>query len=162
MPTLTAAALASLQGQTRAASEVSHQTPAPAQDAPERGSLLHTLKWEGNGYWIATTAGNVWCGAKGFRPIDLNNACTASLLPEGVPRLPYCSHSRGCRHNLPRNYEVVHSTKVLSPAELLKKGNPGKGGEKGKKGKGKEKSKGKGKDKEKPAKRAKVADEGDD
>ena len=168
MPSLTAAALAALQTQTRTASEVSKGKAKSSQsDAQERGSLVHTLKYEGNGFWIATTSGNVWCGAKGYIPLDLYSACNAALLPEGVPRLPYCTLSRGCRHILPKNFEAVHSSKVIPAKDLLKVDAGGdkakekaKGkGEKGKKGKGK--GKGKGQERKRKAE-AEVDDVGDE
>ena len=154
MPSLTTAALAALQKQTRTASEVSKSKAASSvASGLERGSLLHTLKYEGAGFWLTTTSGKVWCSAKGPRRLDLYQVCNASLLPEGVEKAPYCNLARGCRHLLPKRFEVVHSSSVIAAADLISGGADeakgadkpkAKGKEKGKKGKGKGAGKGKG------------------
>ena len=167
MPALSPAALAALQSHTRTASEASQKPSSQSENAQERGSLLHTLRYEGNGFWIDTTSGSVWCGAKGYIPLDLYSACNAALLPEGIAKFPYCNLGRGCKHALPRNFEAVHSTSVVPAADLLKKDTrteeekrKAKAKAKGK-GKGKGKGRGKGKEKEKKRKRKEKAEEED-
>ena len=121
--------------------------PPPANPAQisTRGSLSHTLQFQGGGVWAPTSQGLRWCGAKhsGSTPFDITKACAAAVLPDGMDRQLYCTRHEGCKHQLRHGYTRLLLPKVPSPDELITKkpaaapaGEPGKKKSKGSGGRG--------------------------
>ena len=121
--------------------------PPPADPARSstRGSLAHTLQFQGGGVWAPTSQGLRWCGAKhsGATPFDITKACAAAVLPDGMDRQLYCTRHEGCKHQLRHGYTRLLLPKVPSPDELITKkpaaapaGEPGKKKSRGRGGRG--------------------------
>ena len=58
-----------------------------------RGSLVHTVQYEGTGGWVQSPAGRVWVSAKhaGSKVIDLSRTCFAAFLPPDMEKGPFLS-----------------------------------------------------------------------
>ena len=94
-------------------------------EKPVRGSLSHTIQYEGNGGWVQSPAGRVWVSAKhaGAKLMDLSRVCFAALLPPDMEKAPYCTSSnKSCRHAMPGGYSFVCDFKrALRDDELVSK-----------------------------------------
>ena len=89
-----------------------------------RGSLVHTVQYEGNGGWVQSPAGRVWVSAKhaGAKLLDLSRICFAALLPPDMEKGPYCTGNKNCRHAMPGGYSFVCDFKrALRDDELVSK-----------------------------------------
>ena len=89
-----------------------------------RGSLVHTIQYEGNGGWVQSPAGRVWVSAKhaGAKLIDLSRVCFGALVPPDMERAPYCTGNKNCRHSMPGGYSFVCDFKrALRDDELVSK-----------------------------------------
>ena len=89
-----------------------------------RGSLVHTIKYEGSGGWINSKAGRMWVSAKhiGAKVIDVNKTCFAAFLPPDMDKNAFCTKKSGCLHSLPTGYAfVVSFDRALRDDELITK-----------------------------------------
>ena len=108
-------------------------------EPPQRGSLLHTIQYEGSGGWVQAPLGRVWCSARhaGAKVIDLKKVCFAALIPPDMDKMVFCSSKRGWKHSMPGGYSVAYSfEKALPDSDLVSKRARDEGGARGGRGRG--------------------------